>query len=139
MVTGFLGIEYSTDEIRNGRFVDKTLESDFMQTRYDMLRKADKRFFNESAWKKNTVEARQEFLKMMEHAEERNKVRLNYENNDDVLSTDTFTYDGSEKPPKNVKTIIVQSDVKTIEEEAFKGLQDLKSVVFPDEATDLKI
>ena len=140
MVKGFLGIEYSTDEIKNGRFVDRTLESDFMQTRYDMLRKADKRFFNESEWKKNTVEARQEFLKMMEQAEERNKIKLNYEDEDEEnLSSDTFTYDGTGKPPKNVKTIIVQSDVQLIEKDAFKDLQELRSVVFPDDATDLKI
>ena len=140
MVKGFLGIEYATDEIKNGRFVDRTLESDFMQTRYDMLRKADKRFFNESEWKKNTVEARQEFLKMMEQAEERNRIKLNYEDEDEEnLSSDTFTYDGTGKPPKNVKTIIVQSNVQLIEKDAFKDLQELKSVVFPDDATDLKI
>ena len=39
MRTGFLGISYSTDEIKNGRFVDKTLEGDFLQARYDMLQR----------------------------------------------------------------------------------------------------
>lgn len=30
MITGFLGIAYSTDKIEGGRFVDKTLERDFL-------------------------------------------------------------------------------------------------------------
>jgi hypothetical protein len=112
MVKGFLGIEYSTNEIRNGRFVDGTLERDFISTRYDMLRRADKRFFNESEWRKNTVEARQEFLKMMEQAEERNKIDLDNDDEEAVLPTDTFTYTGPEKPPKEVKTLIISSDLK---------------------------
>lgn len=111
MVKGFLGIEYSTDEIKNGKFVDGTLERDFISTRYDMLRRADKRFFNESAWKKNTVEARQEFLKMMEQAEERNRIDLDNGDEEVVLPTDTFTYTGPEKPPKEVKTLIISSEL----------------------------
>ena len=112
MVKGFLGIEYSTDEIKNGKFVDGTLERDFISTRYDMLRRADKRSFNESAWRKNTVEARQEFLKMMEQAEERNRIDLDNGDEEVVLPTDTFTYTGPEKPPKEVKTLIISSDLK---------------------------
>ena len=139
MVKGFLGIEYSTDEIRNGRFVDRTLESDFIQTRYDMLRRADKRSFNESAWRKNTVEARQEFLKMMEQAEERNRIDLDNGDEEVVLPTDTFTYTGPEKPPKEVKTLIISSDLQEIPDGEFKGLTELISIVFPDEATDMKI
>ena len=140
MVKGFLGIEYSTDEIRNGRFVDGTLERDFISTRYDMLRRADKRFFNESAWRKNTVEARQEFLKMMEQAEERNKIDLDYgDDENEVLETDTFTYTGSEKPPKKVKTLIISQDVQEIPDGEFKDLSELISIVFPEDATDLKI
>ena len=112
MVKGFLGIEYSTDEIKNGRFVDGTLERDFIQTRYDMLRRADRRSFNESAWRKNTVEARQEFLKMMEQAEERNRIDLDSGDEEEVvLPTDTFTYTGPEKPPKEVKTLIISSEL----------------------------
>ena len=38
MITGFMGISYSTDKIKAGRFVDKTLESDFLHARYDLLR-----------------------------------------------------------------------------------------------------
>ena len=141
MVKGFLGIEYSTDEIRNGRFVDGTLERDFISARYDMLRRADRRFFNESAWRKNTVEARQEFLKMMEQAEERNRIKLNYgeEEEDDVLQTDTFTYDGSEKPPKEVKTLIISPEVHEIPDGEFRDMTRLISIVFPEDATDLKI
>ena len=142
MVKGFLGIEYSTDEIRNGRFVDGTLERDFISARYDMLRRADKRFFNESAWRKNTVEARQEFLKMMEQAEERNRIRLNYgeeEEDDVVLQSDTFTYDGSEKPPKEVKTLIISPEVHEIPDGEFMDMTRLISIVFPEDATDLKI
>ena len=139
MVKGFLGIEYATDEIRNGRFVDKTLEQDFIHTRYDMLRRADKRFFNESAWRKNTVEARQEFLKMMESAEERNRIDLHNGDEEVVLPTDTFTYTGPEKPPKEVKTLIISSDLHEIPDGEFKDLSELVSIVFPDEATDMKI
>lgn len=139
MVKGFLGIEYATDEIRNGRFVDKTLEQDFIHTRYDMLRRADKRFFNESAWRKNTVEARQEFLKMMESAEERNRIDLHNGDEEVVLPTDTFTYTGPEKPPKEVKTLIISSDLQEIPDGEFKDLSELVSIVFPDEATDMKI
>lgn len=139
MVKGFLGIEYSTDEIKNGRFVDGTLERDFIQTRYDMLRRADKRSFNESAWRKNTVEARQEFLKMMEQAEERNRIDLNNGDEEVVLPTDTFTYTGPEKPPKEVKTLIISSDLQEIPDGEFKDLAELVSIVFPDEATDMKI
>jgi len=140
MVKGFLGIEYSTDEIRNGKFVDGTLERDFISTRYDMLRRADKRFFNESAWRKNTVEARQEFLKMMKQAEERNKIDLDYgDDENEVLETDTFTYTGSEKPPKKVKTLIISQDVQEIPDGEFKDLSELISIVFPEDATDLKI
>ena len=58
MITGFLGISYSTDEIKNGKFVDRTLESDFLQARYDLLRQPNRKAFNESAWRGNTVEAR---------------------------------------------------------------------------------
>ena len=140
MVKGFLGIEYSTDEIKNGRFVDGTLERDFIQTRYDMLRRADKRSFNESAWRKNTVEARHEFLKMMEQAEERNRIDLdNGDEEEVVLPTDTFTYTGPEKPPKEVKTLIISSDLQEIPNGEFKDLSELVSIVFPDEATDMKI
>ncbi len=140
MVKGFLGIEYSTDEIRNGRFVDGTLERDFISTRYDMLRRADKRFFNESEWRKNTVEARQEFLKMMEQAEERNRIDLDHgDDENDAIEADTFTYDGSEKPPKKVKTLIISSEVQEIPDGEFKDLSELISIVFPEDATDLKI
>ena len=68
MVTGFMGIAYSTDEIKNGKFVDKELERDFIQARYDMLRCPERRQMNESAWRACNEEARKEFLKMMEDA-----------------------------------------------------------------------
>lgn len=141
MITGFMGISYSTDEIKGGRFVDKTLERDFLQARYDMLRAPNRKSFNESAWRKGTVEARQEFLKMLEAVEERNKIRPDVEDDveDEVLPTDNFTYVGEDHPPKEVKTIIVGSDVKEIEDGAFKDLPNLKNVVFSDEAVDMKI
>lgn len=142
MITGFMGIAYSTNEIKDGRFVDKTLEGDFLQARYDMLRAPNRKSFNESAWRRNTVEARQEFLKMLEAIEERNKIRPDAEDDYDenvVLPTDIFTYDGSEKPPKEVKTIIVSSSVEEIPDGEFKDLAELVSVVFSDEATDFKI
>lgn len=143
MITGFMGIAYSTNEIKNGRFVDKTLEGDFLQARYDMLRAPNRKSFNESAWRKGTVEARKEFLKMLEAVEERNKISPDVEDNinDEDIPTDTFTYvgEGEERPPKEVKTIIVGSDVKEIEDGAFKDLPNLKCVVFSDEAIDMKI
>ena len=141
MITGFMGIAYSTNEIKNGRFVDKTLERDFLQARYDMLRAPNRKSFNESAWRKATVEARQEFLKMLEAIEERNKIRPDESDSveDEVLQTDNFTYVGEDHPPKEVKTIIVGSDVKEIEDGAFKDLPNLKCVVFSDEAVDMKI
>lgn len=142
MRTGFMGIAYSSDKIGNdGKFMDRTLESDFMQARYDMLRAPNRKSFNESAWRKGTVEARQEFLKMLEAIEERNKIRPDEDDSveDEVLPTDNFTYVGEDHPPKEVKTIIVGSDVKEIEDSAFKDLPNLKNVVFSDEAVDMKI
>ena len=140
MRTGFMGIAYSTDKIGNdGKFMDRTLEGDFLQARYDMLRAPNRKSFNESAWRKGTVEARREFLKMLEAVEERNKIRLDVEDEDEVISTDNFTYVGEDNPPKEVKTIIVGSDVKEIEDGAFKDLPNLKCVVFSDEAIDMKI
>ena len=142
MRTGFMGIAYSTDKIgKDGKFMDRTLESDFMQARYDMLRAPNRKSFNESAWRKGTVEARKEFLKMLEAIEERNKIKPDEEDSveDEVLPTENFTYVGEDHPPKEVKTIIVGSEVKEIEDGAFKDLPNLKCVVFSDEAVDMKI
>lgn len=142
MITGFMGIAYSTDEIKNGRFVDKNLESDFIQKRYSLLRSPDRSSFNESAWRKGTVEARKEFLSMLEATERMNTADFEREDdvpNEEVLPTDTFTYVGEDHPPKEVQTIIISSDVKEIEQGAFKDLPNLKSVVFSDETSDLRI
>ena len=141
MITGFLGIAYSTNEIKGGRFVDRTLERDFLQARYDMLRAPNRKSFNESAWRKGTVEARQEFLKMLESIEERNQIEPEkVENPEEVVDkSDVFTYVGEDHPPKETKTIIVQSDVQLIEHEAFKDLPNLICVVFPDQGKDIKI
>lgn len=142
MITGFMGIAYSTDEIKNGRFVDKNLESDFIQKRYSLLRSPDRSAFNESAWRKGTVEARKEFLSMLEATERMNTADFEREEdvpNEEVLPTDTFTYVGEDHPPKEVQTIIVSGDVKEIETGAFKDLPNLKSVVFSDETSDLRI
>ena len=141
MTTGFMGIEYSTDEIKNGRFVDGQLERDFLQTRYDILRQPGRKFMvDESMWRKNGEDARKHFLRMME---ESNKQDVLYfkesEESEVVLPTDTFTYTGTEKPPKEVKTLIISSDLKEIPDEEFRGLSELVSIVFPDEATDMKI
>ena len=139
MITGFLGISYSTDEIKGGRFVDRTLERDFLQARYDMLRAPNRKSFNESAWRKGTVEARQEFLKMLESVEERNKIEPDMPSEEPVGESDVFTYVGEDRPPKETKTIIVQSDVQLIEHEAFKDLPNLTCVVFPEQGKDIKI
>ena len=143
MITGFMGISYSTDEIKNGRFVDKTLESDFLQTRYDILRQPGRRYMvDESVWRKNGEEARKHFLRMMEESNRKDKMvfKESLEDEEDaVLPTDTFTYTGTEKPPKEVKTLIISSDLQEIPDEEFKDLTNLISLVFPDEATDMKI
>ena len=141
MITGFMGISYSTDEIKNGRFVDKALEGDFLQTRYDILRQPGRRYMvDESTWRKNGVEARKHFLRMMEESNKQDVIFFKEsEESDVVLPTDTFTYTGAEKPPKEVKTLIVSSDLQEIPDGEFKGLSELVSIVFPDEATDMKI
>ena len=116
MITGFMGISYSTDEIKNGRFVDKTLESDFLQTRYDILRQPGRRYMvDESVWRKNGEEARKHFLRMMEESNKQDMMVFKESIEDEkeaVLPTDTFTYTGPEKPPKEVKTLIISSDLK---------------------------
>jgi hypothetical protein len=85
-----------------------------------------------------TERRRIEYLKMMEQAEERNRINLDNQDEDDV-ETDTFTYTGTEKPPKNVKTLIVSPEVQEIPDGEFKDLTELKDVVFSDETTDMKI
>ena len=143
MITGFMGISYSTDEIKNGRFVDRTLESDFLQTRYDILRQPGRRYMvDESVWRKNGEEARKHFLRMMEESNRKDMMVFKDSLEDEeeaVLPTDTFTYTGTEKPPKEVKTLIISSDLQEIPDGEFKDLTNLISLVFPDEATDMKI
>lgn len=143
MITGFMGISYSTNEIKNGRFVDKTLESDFLQTRFDILRQPGRRYMvDESVWRKNGEEARKHFLRMMEESNRKDMMVFKESLEDEeeaVLPTDTFTYTGTEKPPKEVKTLIISSDLQEIPDGEFKDLTNLISIVFPDEATDMKI
>lgn len=141
MITGFLGIAYSTNEIRDGRFVDRTLERDFLQARYDMLRAPNRKSFNESAWRKRTVEARQEFLKMLESIEERNQIEpgKNVDPAEFLEPSYVFTYVGEDHPPKGTKTVIIGSDVQLIEHAALKDLPNLICVVFPDQGHDIKI
>ena len=123
--------------------MDKTLESDFLQTRYDILRQPGRRYMvDESVWRKNGEEARKHFLRMMEESNRKDKMvfKESLEDEEDaVLPTDTFTYTGTEKPPKEVKTLIISSDLQEIPDEEFKDLTNLISLVFPDEATDMKI
>lgn len=140
-MTNFLGISYSTDEIKDGKFVDRTLERDFLDARYNMLRQPNRSSFNESAWRKGNVEARREFLQMMQKVDDINRIKpvCESEEPEEVGIADTFTYDGSEKPTNAVRTIIVASDVKEIEDGAFKDLPHLKCVVFSDETTDVTI
>lgn len=133
MITGFMGISYSTDEIKNGRFVDKTLESDFMQARFNILRSPERHQMNESAWRSCNEEARREFLKMMEDAEERNKIKFDDDEDEDVRDASSpFTYDGSGDVPKDIQTVIITNDVDEIPDEAFKDCTALKSIVFND-------
>ena len=143
MITGFMGISYSTDEIKNGKFVDRTLESDFLQTRYDILRQPGRRFMvDESVWRRNGEEARKHFLRMMEESNKKDLMVFKESIEDEeeaVLQTDTFTYTGTEKPPKEVKTLIITPEVREIPDGEFKDMAELVSIVFPDGATDLKI
>ena len=77
---------------------------------------------------------------MLEDAEERNKIELNYGDEDEVaLPTDTFTYTGTKKPPKEVKTLIISPDVHEIPDGEFKDLSELVSIVFPDDTSNMKI
>lgn len=133
MTTGFMGIEYSTDEIKNGRFVDGQLERDFLQTRYDILRQPGRKFMvDESMWRKNGEDARKHFLRMME---ESNKQDVLYfkESDEPEQVRDAgapFTYDGGEDVPKNIETVIIASEVEEIPDETFKDCTSLKSIVF---------
>ena len=142
MIEGLFGISYSTDKIgENGRFIDSSLESDFMQTRYDILRNPDRRGkVNESAWRKGGVGARRLFLKMIESANSRplNQFGMVRES-EDVLDSDTMTYTGEPIENKKVKTIIVAPDVAEIPDGTFKDFGELLDVVFPDDGNDIKI
>lgn len=134
MITGFMGISYSTDEIKNGRFVDKTLESDFMQTRYDILRQSSRRHMvNESIWRQNGEAARKDFLRMMEQSSKDDSItfRDHIEEDEPERKSDApFTYDGKGDIPKDIQTLIIAGDVEEIPDEAFKDCTALKSIVF---------
>lgn len=130
MITGFCGIEYSTDEIRNGRFVDQTLESDFLQTRYDILRQPGrKQMVDESTWLKNGKEAREQFLRMMESSNKRNEIRFVDESYEDESKSKVFTYDGQDEIPKDIQTILIGDDAAEIKDNAFKDCSELTSFV----------
>ena len=129
MITGFMGIEYSTDEIRNGRFVDRTLENDYLQTRYDILRNPQRNIMNESMWRKNGEDARKYFLKMMEASNKRNEIKF-FESDEDEESTSTvFTYNGEDNVPKNIKTVLIGDNAAEIKDGAFKDCSELSSFV----------
>ena len=137
MTTGFLGISYSTNEIRNGKFVDKALESDFLRARYDLLRQPNRSSFNESAWRKNTEEARREFVAMMESSNEMNQFGLEKEETEEELSSETskiYQYDGGavDAKDRDMETALISQNVEEIEDGAFKDCNKLKSVVFND-------
>jgi hypothetical protein len=104
-----------------------------MQARYDMLRAPNRCCFNESAWRKNTVQARQEFLKMMEDTNERNRIDFGEDTEDGIESeSKVYNYKGGEvdASPEKVETVIVESGVEEIADGAFKDFKNLKSVVF---------
>lgn len=129
MVTGFMGIAYSTDEIKNGKFVDKTLENDFLQTRYDILRQPGRSIMvNESVWKANGEEARKHFLRMMEASNHDNTIRYDDSDEDESNST-VFTYDGQDDVPKNITTVLIGDEAAEIKDNAFKDCKELKSFV----------
>ena len=129
MITGFMGIAYSTDEIKNGRFVDKSLENDFLQTRYDILRQPGRRqMVNESVWKANGKEAREQFLRMMEMSNRRNEIKF-FESDEEESHSTVFTYDGQDEVPKNITTVIIGEDAAEIKDNAFKDCKELTSFV----------
>ena len=77
---------------------------------------------------------------MIEQSNERNRIDPGLDGNDDeIIETDTFTYTGSEKPPRKTKNLIIQSNVREIPDEEFKDMTELVSIVFSDDATDMKI
>lgn len=128
MITGFLGIAYSTDEIKDGKFIDKTLEVDFLQARYDILRRPDRMSINESVWRRNGEEARREFLQMMDAADRRNKLKFDESESD--LDSSTFTYVGDSDVPTKIETLIIGQEVEEIPAGLFKDQTSLKSIVF---------
>lgn len=131
MITGFMGIEYSTDEIRNGRFVDKSLENDFLQTRYDILRQPGRsQMVDESIWRKNGEEARKHFLRMMESSNKNNVLKL-IDESEEIEDTNSkvFTYDGQDDVPKNITTVIIGDIAAEIRDGAFKDCKELTSFV----------
>ena len=119
MIEGLFGISYSTDKIgENGRFIDSSLESDFMQTRYDILRNPDRRGkVNESAWRKGGVGARRLFLKMIESANSRplNQFGMVRESEELERQTNVWTYHSGcsyeEGMQNQIETVIISSDV----------------------------
>ena len=130
MITGFCGIEYSTNEIKNGRFVDRTLESDFLQTRYDILRQPGRKMMvDESTWIRNGEEARKQFLKMMEASNKRNEIKFFESDYDGETHSTVFTYDGQNEVPKDITTILIGDNASEIKDGAFKDCKELESFV----------
>lgn len=140
-MTGFLGIEYSTNEIRNGRFVDRTLENDFLQTRYDILRQPGRRqMVDESIWRKNGEMARRHFLRMLESANSSPDFGFGREGDDrddETTAADAgavWNYHGSnvveDGMQNTIETLIVEAGVEEIPDGKFKDFKNLKSIVF---------
>ena len=116
MIEGLFGISYSTDKIgENGRFIDSSLESDFMQTRYDILRNPDKGKVNESIWRNGGIGTRRIFLKMLENANQRNQFGLMKESEELEKQTNVWTYHSGcsyeEGMQNQIETVIISSDV----------------------------
>lgn len=128
MITGFMGIEYSTDEIKNGKFMDRTLEQDYLQTRYDILRNPQRNIMNESLWRKNNDETRQYFLKMMEASNKRNQIKF-FESDEEEPTSTVFTYNGEDDVPKNITTVLIGEHAAEIKDGAFKDCTELSSFV----------
>ena len=138
MIRGYMGIEYSTDEIKGGRFVDESLEQDYLQARYSLLRGYEKMPKpTEDMWRKNGVDARKAYVKMLESTNQGMSPFYDDKENEPDVESDIFTYHTGDEVPTSVKTVIISSDVDEISECAFRNCISLKSIVIPESVTKI--
>lgn len=131
----YMGVEYSTGEIRDGRFVDGQLEGDFRQARRQLLGSPDRRTLqNEETWKRGGAAARRLFLEGIQQAAEAEaQEELRRKEMDDVQPDGMFAYEGPESriPSTQFTSLLVREGVEEIPEKAFLNCVDLRSATLP--------